>query len=83
MADLKLEINDGVAGNDKLGGAGDQGDPTATWKTYTVTSEVPLHVNGQLYPKGSQVRLDDLAAQNFAALGDIQTQQEPQNEQPA
>jgi hypothetical protein len=78
MADLRLEINDEVTGNDKLGGSSDAPERSL----YTVTAESGLFKNGQHYPKGSQVPLDVKTAQAFAAAGDIQTQQEQTNEQP-
>lgn len=67
MADLHIEVNDGVTGNEKIGGE----ISTPPRASYTVTSPSGINKNGQHYATGSQVQLDEQTARNFAATGDI------------
>jgi hypothetical protein len=69
MADLKLEFGDETAANEKIGG---DINPVER-KLYTVTSPVGINKNGQHYPQGAQVPLDEQTARNFASAGDVST----------
>lgn len=66
MADLRININDGTTANEKI-----EGGPVLERKAYTVTAAAGINKNGQHYPQGAQVPLDEQTARNFAAAGDI------------
>lgn len=68
MAELKLEIQDGVIPNDKLG---DQ-EPVNELVDCTVIAEDGILKQGKLWPKGSVLKLSPAAAARFKEVREVE-----------